>query len=186
VNAPQSPTLFARTRHTAVLSYGKVVVVGLLLVAGLSRGADPGTGFLVLRVEPEAKVVPSQFALNFTIPADGSPVEPATATISVWVRALRGQTILVSAKPQSELRGDTTVIPISSVQWASTAVHAASGAETASGNGGYLDSGSVSQLVTGWQTAGMLTLRMSFSLLQPNRFPPGFYSAAVIFQVKAR
>ena len=162
------------------------MLVGVLLAAAfVLRAQQASSSSLVLRVEEKSSVTPGAASLQFVIPADNSQPAPKTLAISAWVRARRGQHIVVVAKPAGNLIGSAGEIPVSAVQFAGTTVQALYGAEVASCTRGALGATSV-ELVAGWLTSGILTCQVTFSLAGREGLKPGVYSTELTFSVTAQ
>ena len=158
----------------------------LFAMALVVRAQEGSSSSLVLRVEERARVTPGAASLRFVIPADDGLPTPQTVAVSAWVRARRGQRIVISARPSGNLMGDAGEIPVSAVQFAGTTVLAMHGAESASCTQGSLGDNAAVELVAGWQQSGILTCQVAFSLAGRKGLRPGVYSTQLTFSVAAQ
>ena len=148
------------------------------------RSQQGSSSSLVLRVEEKASVTPGTAGLQFLIPEDNSPPAPQIVAFSAWVRARRGQHIVVLVKPAGNLIGSAGEIPVSAVQFAGATVQARYGADVASCTRGALGATPV-ELVAGWLTSGILTCQLTFTLAGQEGLKPGVYSTQLTFSVAA-
>ena len=176
---------------TAALNIGRTaqlaicVLVGSFLAVGfVIRAQQTSASALQLRVEEKASVTPGKALLQFVIPVDNTMPARQIVDVSAWVRARRGQRIVVSAAAAGNLVGSGGEIPLAAVQFAGTTVQATYGAESASCTRGSL--GASVELVAGWQTSGILTCEVAFSLADREGLAPGVYSTQLTFSVAAQ
>lgn len=152
----------------------RLLIAGSVLVlwpASEGTAQHTATTSLVLRVGPEARLDPQQVALTFRVSADGSSdVTTVSAVVAARARTAPGQSLRVTARL---LNLDAQV------QWTSSILSAAGGGQQASCSSGVLAPGATQDLVTGWQSSGLVTCSVNFQLVDPRSLAPGVYAGIV-------
>jgi hypothetical protein len=154
-----------------------LVAVALSLTASV-LAQRTGTTTLALRVDPEARLNPSQIAMNFRVSAGGAnDITTQTQTIEARVRALPGQPIRLTATASG-------TIPLSALRWSGSPAGAAGGGEQAACSSGTFETAATQDLVTGWSRSGTLTCTVTFSLADPASLPPGNYTGNIALAIR--
>jgi hypothetical protein len=131
------------------------------------------TTTMVVRIDPETHVSPSQINLSFRVSADGaSDVTSQTETVAAWVRAAPGQTIHLTASAAGTL-------PLPALRWSGAMAQATAGGQQASCTSGLFDSGVTQDLAERWTKSGTLTCIVTFSLAEPRSLAPGLYTGSI-------
>jgi hypothetical protein len=163
-----------------------LLVAILLLACWMQVGAQrDGNITLVVRVTPEAHIMPSQVSLRFRISGDSaSDIVSQNEVVAAWVRAVPGQHIRLTANLRG-LIGPLGAVPSPTVHWTGKRAQATGGGQVASCTSGTLASGSTSDLIAGWQRSGMLSCAVAFGLPNPQSLPPGAYTGQVDLAISA-
>jgi hypothetical protein len=163
-----------------------ILVVALVAACWVQSGAQrSGNTTLVVRVTPEAHLMPSQVGLRFrTSPGGVGDITSQTATISAWVRAVPGQHIRLTAS-LAQLSDATGAVFSQAVRWNGTPIQATGGGQTAICTNGTLQSGSTQDLIAGWQRSGTLSCAVSFGLSDPQGLPAGSYTGRVDLNLRS-
>ena len=128
----------------------------------------------MVRVGPEARLEPTQIALQFQVAE--SVVQ--TARVGAWVRSQPGQQIRVLAR-LAELRGPNGPVPVTAVTWTGAVAQSAAGGHQARCANGAFVAGQAQDLVLGWHNSGTLTCDIAFTVAAPGSLSPGVYSGTV-------
>lgn len=160
--------------HTLVI----VAIAGLLWSPARVAAQRTATNLLV-QVDPESHLSPSQVWLRFAVSPDGAAdFTSQAASLAAWVRALPHARIHLSARIGS-VTGPSGAIPAGAIQWRGSVVRATAGAQSATCTNGSFAGGPSQELVAGWERSGTLTCEVTFSLASPRDMPPGSYSATL-------
>ncbi len=136
---------------------------------------------LVVRVAPEARIEPSQIALEFRV----ADKVVRRANVAVWVRSLPNQQTRVSAR-LDRLQGPNGSVPVTVVSWTGSVAHSSGGGSQASCTSGSFVTGQAQDLVLGWHQSGTLTCAFVFTLAESSNLASGLYSATVALSVASQ
>jgi hypothetical protein len=165
----------------------RAILLGTLVLAcWVQVGAQrSGNTTLVVRVSPEAHVVPSQVSLRFRTSADGvGDITSQTQVIAAWVRAIPGQHIRLTAR-LAAFSGPAGAGSTPTIRWSGTSVHSTGGGQTATCTNGTLPAGAALDLVAGWQRSGTLTCAIAFGLADPQSLPAGTYTGTIDLDLRS-
>jgi hypothetical protein len=164
-----------------VVRYWLGVVALFVLIVSPASSQRTGGSALMLQVQPEARVSPSQVPFSIEVKADGSVTASVPVDITAWVRALPNRQIEVTARAGT-LTGPGGAVAVSAIQWSGLLGRASGG-----GGGAVCTSGSFGDgdglLVSGWKQSGTLTCQVSFSLASEG-LAPGTYTGRVDLRVR--
>jgi hypothetical protein len=164
----------------------QVIVLGIAILClpiarvGAQRVASTG---LTVNVVPESHLSPRQIPLKFVVTPDGAGgITSQNQIVSMWVRALPGQSIHLKATLGAfsvPVRGLSPA-----VQWSGSPAAATSGGQRATCNSGSFEGGPPEdlvsgELVSGWTQSGTLTCNIVWSLASPESLMPGIYTGTV-------
>jgi len=176
-------------RKPGLRSMNSGMVGGLVAAAVLCPGVrlfgqERASAAMVVRVDPEARIQPTQVTLNFRVAEDGTAdLASQSAQISAWVRALPNQRIRITAT-LDDFVGPAGAVPASSIWWSGTVTRASLGGREATLTSGSFGGGMEQDLIAGWQRSGTLACTVTFSLADRRALPPGTYTGAVRFALQ--
>ena len=153
----------------------------MLLLSPRAPGQRGASSTLVVRITPEARVDPSQIALQFRV-SDGVV---QTVNVAAWVRSLPKQQIRVSAR-MDKLQGPGGPVPVTAVSWTGAVARSTGGGNQAKCSSGAFATGQAEDLVLGWGQSGTLTCTFVFTLSESSSLAPGLYSGTVNLAVAAQ
>ena len=147
----------------------------LCLPIGRVGAERAGSTALIVNVAPESRLTPRQIPLRFAITPDATPDVPSN--VSMWVRALPGQSIHLRAA-LGTFSGPVGG-PAPEVRWSGSIAGATSGGQRAACNSGSFETGSSAELVSGWTQSGTLACNVVWSVANAGNLVPGVYIGAV-------
>lgn len=163
--------------------YWRGVVALFVLVVSPASSQRTGGSTLMLQVQPEEHVSPSQVPFSIEVKADGSVVASVPVDITAWVRALPNRQIQLSARAGT-LTGPVGAVSVSAIKWSGSMGRTTGGGEAAVCTSGSLGDGD-GLLVSGWKQSGALTCQVSFSLV-PDGLAAGIYTGQVELSLRTR
>jgi len=168
------------------LAKRSILISALVAACWVQVGAQrSGNTTLVVRVTPEAHLIPSQVSLRFrTSPGGAGDITSQTEIVAAWVRAVPGQHIRLTAH-LAELSGPAGPVSSQTVRWRGAPLQATGGGQTATCTNGTLASGSSQDLIAGWQRSGTLTCAIAFGLADPQSLPAGTYTGRVDLNLRS-
>lgn len=161
--------------------YAAALAVALMLLLSPRAPGRGASTTLVVRVMPEARIDPSQIALEFRV----ADTVAQTVNVAAWVRSLPNQQIRVSAR-LDKLEGPSGPVPVTAVSWTGAVARATAGGNQARCTSGAFAAGQTQDLVLSWRQSGTLTCTFAFTLAESGNLSPGLYSGTVNLSVVAQ
>src|ERR1035441_6427307 len=157
-----------------------LVLLLMLALSPRAPGQRGASSTLVVRVMPEARIDPTQIALQFRV-ADGVV---QTVNVAAWVRSLPNRQIRILARTD-KLQGPNGPVPVTAVSWTGAVARSTAGGNQARCTSGAFATGQAQDLVLGWRQSGTLTCAFAFKLAESGNLTPGLYSGTVDLSVAA-